>query len=110
MLIEQTVKEYLDSKLNVSVELEMPETMPDSFVVAQVIARGKENHINEVTMEFLSYAESNYKAALLDEAVREAMESIVELPDISCHFGGGNNNFDTTNKRYRYRCYYNLYY
>ena len=113
MLIEETVKSYLDDvleDLDVGIYVETPNELPGKFIVLQVINRGKENQINEVTMEFRSYAPSKYEAALLDEAVREAMENIVVLPDISSHLGGGNDNPDTVLKRYRYRCYFNLYY
>lgn len=111
MLIEQTILEYLKAELKTDdVYLETPKDLPDTFVVLRLVDRGKENQINEVTVEFMSYAESKLAAATLDELVREAMENIVSLPNISCRFGGGNDNPDTVLKRHRYRCYFNLYY
>lgn len=110
-MIEQTVKEYLDTVLeDVKVFLEIPKQMPDKFILFQLIDRGIENRINEVTLEFRSYAPTKYEAALLDEKLRDAMESMHEGTDISCHLGGGNDDPDTTLKKYRYRSYYNLYY
>ena len=113
MLIEQTVKDYLDTVFaedEVPVYLETPQTLPSKFIVFTLIDRGKENHINEATLEFMSYADSKYDSALLDEKLREVMEEIVTYPDISCHYGGGNDNPDNTLKKYRYRSYFNLYY
>ena len=110
MLIEQKVKEYLDTELDVPVYLETPKNLPSQYIVFTVISRGKEDHINNVTIEFMSYADSKFDAATLDEKVREAMENIVTYPDISCHFGGGNDSPDNTVKKYRYRCYFSLYY
>ena len=111
MLIEKVVKDYLDDNLSVDAFLEIPKgNIPDSFVVFRVTDRGKVNQINAVTMEFQSYGPSKYEAALLDAEVRLKMEEIVELPDISCKFGGGNDDNDTTLKKYRYRCYFNLFY
>lgn len=117
MLIEQVVKQYLDgvftgegSDEGVDVYLETPETLPASFIVFRLADRGKENQINAVTLEMMSYAPSKYEAALLDEKLRDAMDNIITLPDISCRFGGGNDSPDTSLKKYRYRCYYNLYY
>lgn len=113
MLIEQRVKEFLDVEFaedNIGVYLEIPEKLPSSLVVFTLIGRGKENHINEVTLEFLSYAPSKYESALLDEKVREAMEKLNETTDITASLGGGNDAPDTSLKRYRYRCYFNLYY
>lgn len=110
MLIEQTVLEYLQSELNMSdVYLEIPDQIPELFVLFRVIERGKENQINAVTIEFMSYAQTKYEAAALDALVREAMENISTL-DLSVHFGGGNDNPDTTLKLPRYRSYFSLYY
>lgn len=111
MLIEQTVLEYLQRELNTTdVYLETPREIPDTFVILRLVERTKEDHINGVTVEIQSYAKTKLAAATLDELVREKMENIVTIDDISCHFGGGNDNPDTTLKRHRYRCYFNLYY
>lgn len=113
MLIEQRVKEFLDVEFaeeQIGVYLEVPENTPSTFIVLQLIERGKENYINAATLEFRSYAPSKFEAATLDEKVREAMEKLNETTDISARLGGGNDNPDTVLKRYRYRCYYNLYF
>lgn len=111
MLIEQTVLEYLQEALDMEeVYLEIPREIPETFVVFRVIDRGLSNQINEVTIELSSYADTKYNAAVLDNQVREAMTNIVSLASISCRFGGGNDNPDTTLKLPRYRCYFNLYY
>lgn len=110
MLIEQTVLEYLQSALDMDdVYLEIPDEIPDQFVVFRVIERGKENQINKVTIEFMSYADTKYEAATLDALVREAMEDISTL-DMSVHFGGGNDTADTALHLPRYRSYFSLYY
>ena len=113
MLIEERIKNFLEVEFSddaIGIYLEFPKEMPSSFIVFQVIERGKENQINAVTLEFRSYAPSKYESALLDEKVREAMEKLNETTDITASIGGGNDDPDTTVKRYRYRCYYNLYY
>lgn len=109
-MIETTVKTYLDTALEgIPVYLETPKNTSGTFIVFQLIERGKENLINEATLEFRSYADSKYDAAALDEALREAMDTLNES-DITAKLGGGNDDTDTTLKKYRYRCYYNLYY
>lgn len=111
MLIEQTVIEYLQGELNINeVYPEIPNPIPEKFVVLRVIDRRYTDKINSVTVELLSYAPSKYEAAVLDENVREAMNDIIKLDNISCRFGGGNDNPDTTLKIPRYRCYFNLFY
>lgn len=113
-MIETIVKDYLDNYfsslgLAVPVYLETPKTLPDKFIIFQRVDIGRENHIDEYTLEFRSYAESKYEAASLDETLREAMDDMHNTTDITCHLGGGNDDQDTTLKKYRYRCYYNLY-
>lgn len=112
MLIEKVVLDYLKTELDTdNVYVEVPYPMPDEFVTIQTTGRGKENQINAVTLDIRSYAETKYEAAVLDEKVREAMEKIIELDNISSSkLGGGNDSPDTTTKRHRYRCFYNLFY
>ena len=113
MLIEERIRDFLLSELsedNIGVYLETPQTLPQSFVVLQIAERDEENYINGVTMEFRSYAQSKYEAAILDEKVRNAMKTLHEGSDISAKLGGGNDSTDTALKMYRYRSYFNLYY
>ena len=109
-MIEVTVKEHLETMLEgISVYMETPKDTSGKFVVLHLEDRGRENLINEVTMEICSYAESKYDAAVLDESVRDAMDTLNQS-DITAHIGGANDSTDTSLKKYRYRCYYNLYY
>lgn len=112
MLIEETVKNHLDSyfaELGISVSLEIPKPMPDKFIVFQKIDSGRTDHIEAATIEIHSYAGNKYDAATLDEQVREAMDELNES-SVTTSYGGGGDSFDTTLKMPRYRCYYNLYY
>lgn len=111
MLIEQVVQDYLTNELgNIGVYPENPKPLPDKYVTFRIMDREKRNHINGVTFEFSSLASSKFEAAQLDELVRDAMENIIVIYDISCHFGGGNDDMDTSINKYRYRCYFNLFY
>lgn len=110
MLIEQFVLEYLQDKLDMDeIYVQLPETFPDQFAVLTVTDRGKKDQINAVTMEIQSYGSTKYKAACMDELIRDAMEAINE-EDCSCRYGGGNDNPDTTIKMPRYRSYFNIFY
>lgn len=109
-MIELIVKNYLDTALEgVSVYMETPKDVLGKFVVIQLVDREKTNLIDAATLEIRSYADSKYDAAVLDESVRGAMEDF-NRGDITAKIGGGNDETDTTLKKYRYRCYYNLYY
>lgn len=112
-MIEKTVKAYLDTVFgedSIPVYLETPKDIPEKYIVFQLVDRGKENQINEATIEFRSYADSKYEAAILDERLRTALETWNEKSDITVKIGGGNDDQDSILKKYRYRCYYNLYY
>lgn len=112
MLIEPLVLQYLKNKLDMSeIYVQLPDTLPDQFAILTVIDRGKTNQINAATIEIESYAKkSKYDAAVLDESIRDAMDEIGDDEDVSCRFGGGNDNPDETLKMYRYRSYFNLYF
>lgn len=112
MLIEQLTLEYLKTALDMSeIYVQLPDNLPDRFAILTLADRGKVDQINAATIQIESYArKSKYEAATLDEAVREAMEAIGDTEDVSCRYGGGNDNPDTTLKMYRYRSYFNLYF
>lgn len=110
MLIEEVILNYLTAELNTDVFMEIPEVMPPKFVTLEVKDRGKTDHIEAVTLELLSYADSMYEAAKLDELVRDAMDCAITLDEVmSSKCGGGNNSTDRQLKKHRYRSYYNLY-
>ena len=86
---------------------------PKKFVVFEIVYRQKNDFIDAVTIEFNSYAESKYEAAMIDKNVRHAVEDLIENDQISSiEFGGGSSGdrHDEEMKKYRYRCYYNFYF
>lgn len=112
MTIEQLIYEYLSDEIeDVPVFPEIPTSnLPETFIVFNVIDRGLVDYIEAVTVEFWSYAPTIYEASALDEVVRETMLNMVSLPEISSSkLGGGRHYNDTTLKKHRYRCYFNLY-
>lgn len=103
----------LEDVLKVPVRLEFPKGEPKRFVIFEIVERQKNNYIDAVTVEFNSYAESKYQAAVLDKEVRHEVEKLIVNNQItSIKFGGGSSgdSYDETMKRYRYRCYYSIYF
>ena len=111
-MIEKIVLDYLKDKLNMSeIYLETPKVLPSEYILFTVVDRDRANLIDAVTIEFYSYSTSKLNACLLDELVRKAMYDITDLANVSAsRLGGGNDAFDTTLKKYRYRCYFNITY
>jgi hypothetical protein len=110
-MIETKIREYLLSNVYTAIYLETPKTMPDECVIFRIIDRSWSNLIDTVTVEINSYAKTKEEAAELDASVRRAMNAFSYEDDISASkLSGGNDANDTTLKRYRYRCFYNITY
>lgn len=121
-MIEPLLLNYLEVALRESegqaipVLMEVPEvpsesfpTWPEKMVVIEKVGGGNTNHIPRSSFAIQSYGETLYKAAALDEAVREAMEGFTELDEISaCRLSSNYNHTDTRMKVYRYQSVYDI--
>lgn len=112
MLIEQTVRQYLQEKLDpISVVLEIPETPPKKYVLIEKTGRGQKDHINKTTIAIKSHAQTLYDAAALSEAVVNAMLDIQMLDVIGgVEFINEHNFTDTRTKTYRYQAIFTIYF
>ena len=71
----------------------------------------RENFINSATIAIQSYAESLYKAAQLNDIVKDAMDHMAESTNIFKSSLNSDYNFtDTSTKKYRYQAVYDIYY
>ena len=110
-MIETIVLDYLSEALSVPVSMEVPEDPPDQFVVIEKTGGGEENHIKSATLAIQSVADSLYQAAVLNEAVKTAMDGISDLDSIGRSSLNSDYNFtDTATKRYRYQAVFDLIY
>ena len=110
-MIEIVINNYLNKKLSVSCHLEKPIDAPNKYVLFEKTGSGKSNHLPSATFAFQSYAKSMYEASKLNEEVKEAVESMIELDDIRGVSLNSDYNFtDTTTKEYRYQAVYDIRY
>src|SRR5699024_2011312 len=101
----------LNSKLTESVHLEKPSSETGSYIVFEKTSGGKSNHLPSGTFAFQSYAGSLYNAAVLNDKVKDAVESLIELDEIRGLDLNSDYNFtDTTTKEYRYQAVYDINY
>lgn len=108
-MIEQTVRDYLEEKLNIPVRMEEEANLPKEYVVIEKTGSGQTNHIKRATLAIQSYSDSLYQAASLNEQVKEAMEKIIEMDDISrCELNNDYNYTDTARKKYRYQAVFDI--
>ncbi len=110
-MIELIVKDWLAQKLAAPVCLEVPAGPPASFVVVEKTGSGRKDHIASATLAVQSYADTLYKAALLNEEVKAAMDRLPEHPAVSAARLNSDYPFnDTAAKRRRYQAVYDVTY
>lgn len=109
MMIELTIKQHLESVLSVPVYMERGATA-QRYVVFEKTGSGKTNRLPSSTFAFQSYAESLYQAAVLNDLVKSAVESLVELDAIGkVQLNSDYNYTDTATKQYRYQAVFDIY-
>lgn len=110
-MIEFSVKEHLEDRLDAPVFFEFPEETPDAFLVLKKEGTPRENLLDFAMIIVDSYGPSLLEAARINETVKAALDDLVLLPQISASRRGGDYPaFDTKNKRYRYQAVQNITY
>mgnify|MGYP000009669448 FL=1 len=108
-MIEIIIKNFLDTHLSVSSFLEKKGEMPLSYVLFEKTGSSKSNHLLSSTFAFQSYAPSMYEAAKLNEQLKEVIEQLIELNEISNVSLNSDYNFtDTETKEYRYQAVFDI--
>ena len=110
-MIESTVRDYLLTALSVPIYIDVPSDPPGSYVVIERTGGGMEEHIRNAMVAIQSYGESKAQAAALHEAILAAMPDLIEQDDISaCNLNSEYDFTDTSTKRYRYQCVFDIIY
>lgn len=110
-MIEIIILNHLKSKLTEPVSLEKPSAQTGNYVVFEKTSSSKSNQLPSATFAFQSYGKSLYEAAELNEKVKNAVESLIELDEIRGITLNSDYNFtDTTTKEYRYQAVYDIRY
>ncbi|MDG6113750.1 hypothetical protein [Lactococcus formosensis] len=108
-MIEIIIKKYLDEHLTVSSFLEKVEDMPNSYVLFEKTGSSKSNYLSSSTFAFQSYAPSMYEAAKLNEELKEIVEQLIILDEVSGVSLNSDYNFtDTETKEYRYQAVFDI--
>lgn len=111
-MIETVILAHLDGALSVPVALEVPEERPASYVVFEKIGSQRQNRLDSATIALQSIAPSLYEAALLNEAVKAAMDQLPQsAPEVfGAELERDYNFTDTATKERRYQAIYNITY
>ena len=108
MIIEKVICDYLKTKLDCSVLPERPDRPFGRMVFVEKVG-GHGEYITESTVAIQSYETSLYKAASLNEDVKDAMRTLTEIPEIcKVTLNSDYNYSDTTTKEYRYQAVFDV--
>ena len=112
-MIEDTVREFLSSKMTAPVWMEIPKNPPKKMIIIEKTGSSQTNFIKTATFAMQSYAPSLYEAAQLNEQVKEWMldgvYGAITLSVIARITLDSDYNYtDTTSKRYRYQAVFDI--
>ena len=108
MIVEKTIREYLDNRLPVPVYCERPEEKDPEYVIVERTDLTKTDQLYCSHIVIQSNAESMYRVMELNEDVMDAMDAD-DIPDMNVELEGSYLLTDTATKTYRYQCAYNVY-
>lgn len=108
-MIELVILKHLSESLLCPVYLERPEDAKAPYVLFEKTGGGKKNHLLTSTFAFQSYSTSLYESANLNEETKRAVESLINLQEISSVRLNSDYNFtDPETREYRYQAVYNI--
>lgn len=108
-MIELVILNYLNEHLSVPSFLEHQKSEPKRFVIFEKTSSSKANYLPSSTFAFQSYTESMYEAAKLNEEVKQVVEEMIELDEISgINLNSDYNYTDIETKRYRYQAVFDI--
>ena len=110
-MIELVIKNYLDGHLDVPSFFEHQNGLEGKYVLVEKLSGGKRNTLKSSVFAFQSHADSLFESAQLNEQVKEVIEAMVELPEITGIQLNSDYNFtDTETKKYRYQAVFDINY
>ena len=108
-MIELIILDHLKEGLDVPVFMEKPTNAPSEYVLFEKTGGGRNETMPSATFAFQSYSTSLFKAAVLNEAVKNEVDHLVLLDEIRGITLNTDYNFtDTTTKQYRYQAVYDI--
>ena len=110
-MIELIVKNYLSTKLEITIVFEHQQNLPKKFILIQKTSGSRENFLNSSTIAIQSYAESMFEAAKLNEKIKNLMYDLITVDEVSSVNLNSDYNFtDTETKQYRYQAIFDIHY
>ena len=109
-MIDIVILDYVSAALDVPVRMEIPEKRPSRFVVLKRSGRGRENGLESANLFADSYGESLLDALELHEQVKDVLDTLDTLKEVSsAELATDYPLTDTASKQYRYQAVYVIY-
>lgn len=110
-MIEKIVLDYLLEESGVPTFMEAPPNPPEEHIIIEKMGGSVVDHIKRAVIAVQSYAESLYKAAELNEKVKELLEGMINLDDvIKVELNSDYNYTIASQKQYRYQAVFDIFY
>lgn len=108
-MIELTLKKFLDTKVEIPVVLEHQPNLPKRYILIEKTSSKRDNLLKSSVIAIQSYAESLYEAAKLNEKVKEIIDQLVYVDEVSGVRLNSDYNFtDSETKQYRYQAVFDI--
>lgn len=110
MNIEAVIIDYLKTALGTNhIYAEVPESVPEQFYVTDKTGSSTEEELCTSIVAIQSYGLTKNCAIEMNEALKEAMDGIVELDDIcACHLSTDYNFSNIAKKQHRYQAVFEI--
>lgn len=111
MTIETFIIQKLNTALDVSVSSDVPNPTPDTFVTLEKTGSGITNHVQRATVALQSWGKTTAEAMELNEAVKAAMDDLLQFDEIGAVILNTDYNYpDTATRHARYQALYDVVY
>ena len=108
-MIEVILKKFLDTKVEIPVVLEHQPNLPKRYILIEKTSSKRDNLLNSSVIAIQSYAESLYEAAKLNEKIKEIIDQLVYVGEVSGVRLNSDYNFtDSETKQYRYQAVFDI--
>ena len=108
-MIELTLKKFLDTKVEIPVVLEHQPNLPKRYILIEKTSSKRDNLLKSSVIAIQSYAESLYEAAKLNEKIKEIIDQLVYVDEVSgVRLNSDYNYTDTETKQYRYQAVFDI--
>lgn len=107
-MIEKIILDFLNER-NIQVYMEETPDMPEEYILIEKTGSGESDGIKYATISIQSFSTSLFKAAILNEKVKDVMRNCIVLDSIcKCELNSDYNYTDTQKKKYRYQAVFDI--